>query len=59
MKPGIAPDHATHLLQVLHEHRNNSVHAVSRAFDGGTETFVLGVNFDDNHLQDLANAGIC
>ncbi|MBW2404443.1 MAG: hypothetical protein JRF42_11720, partial [Deltaproteobacteria bacterium] len=37
--------------------RNNSVDAVSRAFDGGTETFVLGVNFDDDHLQDLANAG--
>ena len=37
--------------------RNNSVDAVSRAFDSGTETFVLGVNFDDDHLQDLANAG--
>lgn len=37
--------------------RNNSVDAVSRAFDGGVETFVLGVNFDDDHLQDLANAG--
>jgi hypothetical protein len=37
--------------------RNNSVDAVERAFDAGTETFVLGVNFDDDHLQDLANAG--
>ena len=37
--------------------RNNSVDAVERAFDRGTETFVLGVNFDDDHLQDLANAG--
>jgi len=37
--------------------RNNSVHAVERAFDLGIETFVLGVNFDDDHLQDLANAG--
>ena len=37
--------------------RNNSVDAVERAFDLGTETFVLGVNFDDDHLQDLANAG--
>jgi hypothetical protein len=37
--------------------RNNSISAVSRAFDGGVETFVLGVNFDDVHLQDLANGG--
>jgi hypothetical protein len=37
--------------------RNNSVAAVESAFDDGIETFVLGVNFDDNHLQDLANAG--
>jgi len=37
--------------------RNNSVSAVDRAFDLGVETFVLGVNFDDSHLQDLANAG--
>jgi hypothetical protein len=37
--------------------RNNSVEAVERAFAAGTETFVLGVNFDDDHLQDLANAG--
>lgn len=37
--------------------RNNSVAAVERAFGRGIETFVLGVNFDDNHLQDLANAG--
>jgi hypothetical protein len=37
--------------------RNNSVNAVERAFDRGIETFVLGVNFDDDHLQDLANAG--
>jgi hypothetical protein len=39
------------------EDRNNSVNAVSAAFDLGVETFVLGVNFNDNHLQDLANAG--
>lgn len=37
--------------------RNNSVGAVDRAFGLGTPTFVLGVNFDDSHLQDLANAG--
>jgi hypothetical protein len=37
--------------------RSNSVAAVERAFNRGTETYVLGVNFDDNHLQDLANAG--
>jgi hypothetical protein len=37
--------------------RNNSVNAVESAFSQGTETFVLGVNFDNNHLQDLANAG--
>lgn len=37
--------------------RNNSVDAVARAFGLGIETFVLGVNFNDNHLQDLANAG--
>jgi len=37
--------------------RSNSVAAVERAFDLGIETFVLGVNFDDSHLQDLANAG--
>jgi hypothetical protein len=37
--------------------RNNSVAAVKRAFDLGIETFVLGVSFDDDHLQDLANAG--
>jgi hypothetical protein len=37
--------------------RNNSVAAVESAFDEGIETFVLGVNFDDDHLQDLANAG--
>ncbi len=37
--------------------RNNSVSAVQRAFGLGIETFVLGVNFDDSHLQDLANAG--
>ncbi len=37
--------------------RNNSVDAVERAFNLGIETFVLGVNFDDSHLQDLANAG--
>jgi hypothetical protein len=37
--------------------RNNSVAAVERAFDLGIETFVLGVSFDDDHLQDLANAG--
>jgi hypothetical protein len=36
---------------------NNSVAAVERAFGLGTETFVLGVNFYDAHLQDLANAG--
>jgi hypothetical protein len=39
------------------EDRNNSISAVSAAFDGGVETFVLGVNFDDAHLQDLADAG--
>jgi len=39
------------------EDRNNSVGAVSAAFNGGVETFVLGVNFEDSHLQDLANAG--
>ncbi len=37
--------------------RNNSVSAVQRAFDLGIGTFVLGVNFDDSHLQDLADAG--
>lgn len=37
--------------------RNNSVDAVERAFGRGIETYVLGVNFDDAHLQDLANAG--
>lgn len=37
--------------------RNNSVSAVVRAFGLGIETFVLGVNFDDSHLQDLADAG--
>jgi len=37
--------------------RSNSVAAVERAFDLGIETFVLRVNFDDSHLQDLANAG--
>ena len=37
--------------------RINSVAAVARAFDLGIETFVLGVSFDDAHLQDLANAG--
>jgi hypothetical protein len=37
--------------------RNNSVAAVKRAFELGIETFVLGVSFDDDHLQDLANAG--
>ncbi len=37
--------------------RNNSVSAVERAFGLGIETFVLGVNFDDSHLQDLADAG--
>jgi hypothetical protein len=37
--------------------RSNSVAAVKRAFDLGIETFVLGVSFDDDHLQDLANAG--
>jgi hypothetical protein len=37
--------------------RSNSVAAVVRAFNRGTETYVLGVNFDDDHLQDLANAG--
>ncbi|MGB8332481.1 MAG: vWA domain-containing protein [Polyangiales bacterium] len=37
--------------------RDNSVNAVQRAFGLGIETFVLGVNFDDEHLQDLANAG--
>ncbi|MFW2389367.1 MAG: hypothetical protein ACN4G0_13590 [Polyangiales bacterium] len=36
---------------------NNSVAAVERAFGLGTETFVLGVNHYDSHLQDLANAG--
>jgi len=39
------------------EDRNNSVTAVSAAFDGGVETFVLGVNFNEPHLQDLADAG--
>ena len=39
------------------EDRNNSISAVSAAFDGGVETFVLGVNFEDDHLQDLADAG--
>jgi hypothetical protein len=39
------------------EDQNNSVSAVSAAFDQSVETFVLGVNFDDSHLQDLANAG--
>ncbi len=37
--------------------RNNSVTAVREAFIRGIETYVLGVNFDDDHLQDLANAG--
>jgi hypothetical protein len=37
--------------------RDNSVNAVERAFGLGIKTFVLGVNFDDDHLQDLANAG--
>ncbi len=35
----------------------NSALAVSRAHDLGIETYVLGVNFDDNHLQTLANLG--
>jgi hypothetical protein len=37
--------------------RDHSLQAVRRAFDLGIETFVLGVSFDDDHLQDLANAG--
>ncbi|MFZ1866837.1 MAG: vWA domain-containing protein [Polyangiales bacterium] len=37
--------------------RDHSLQAVRRAFDLGVETFVLGVSFDDAHLQDLANAG--
>lgn len=37
--------------------RLHSVEAVKRAFDLGIETFVIGVSFDDDHLQDLANAG--
>jgi hypothetical protein len=37
--------------------RQNSVQAVTRAFDLGIQTFVLGVSFDDAHLQDLADAG--
>jgi hypothetical protein len=41
------------------EDQDNSVNAVKAAFelDPSVETFVLGVNFDDSHLQDLANAG--
>jgi hypothetical protein len=41
------------------EDRNNSISAVSAAFelDPSVETFVLGVNFNATHLQDLANAG--
>jgi hypothetical protein len=41
------------------EDQANSVNAVKAAFelDPSVETFVLGVNFNDNHLQDLANAG--
>jgi hypothetical protein len=39
------------------EDRDNSIAAVSDAFDQGIETFVLGVSFDDSHLQDLADAG--
>ena len=35
----------------------NSVLAVSRAYGLGIETYVLGVNFEDNHLQTLANVG--
>jgi len=37
--------------------RENSLQAVTRAFDLGIQTFVLGVSFDDAHLQDLADAG--
>ena len=40
------------------EDRDNSVAAVAAAFGEGIETFVLGVAFDDDHLQDLANAGL-
>jgi hypothetical protein len=41
------------------EDQNNSVSAVKDAFelDPSVETFILGVSFDDSHLQDLANAG--
>jgi hypothetical protein len=35
----------------------NSILAVARARDLGIETYVLGVNFEDNHLQNLANVG--
>jgi len=37
--------------------RNNSIAAVERAFGLGIETFVLGVSFNNAHLQDLADAG--
>ena len=35
----------------------NSILAVSRAYELGIETYVLGVSFEDDHLQMLANIG--